>query len=113
MPKTQHHISPAIRAAFLESLKVIQRRTGKPFSEILADKLEEDLLGTLNAVSKFNVREKESTITVKDEREYSATELASRILAAVGSKEAQAIVESLTDEDMGSATGTTDPSVQH
>ena len=80
MPKAKHHISPAIRGAFLESLKVIQRRTGKPFSEILADKLMEDLLGTLNAVSKFDVREKEITVTLLDEvREIADDELTRRI----------------------------------
>jgi len=50
-------MAPVMRKAFLESIKVIQRRTGKKFPEIMADWLEENPATMLNAISKFAVRE--------------------------------------------------------
>jgi hypothetical protein len=56
-PPGSHDISPLVRAQFLRAIEIHKQRTGKSFAEVLADLLERDLLGTLNTVAKFNVKE--------------------------------------------------------
>jgi len=56
-PPGSHDISPLVRAQFLRAIEIHKKRTGKSFAEVLADMLERDLLGTLNTVAKFNVKE--------------------------------------------------------
>jgi hypothetical protein len=56
-PPGSHDISPLVRAQFLRAIEIHKKRTGKSFAEVLANKLERDLLGTLNTVAKFNVKE--------------------------------------------------------
>ncbi len=56
--KGKYDVAPIVRHAFLNAMKEVSRRKGKNFSAVMADWLEENPIQTLNAVSKFLVREK-------------------------------------------------------
>lgn len=66
----KHDIAPVIRASFIEGLRKVQQRTGKTFSDIMADLIEEDPIEVLKAVSKFTVREKTVDVSGKVDHEH-------------------------------------------
>jgi len=60
--KAKHDIAPTIRGAFLKGLGIVETRTKKTFSDLMADWIEADGLGpVLQAVSKYTVREQHSS----------------------------------------------------
>lgn len=59
------HSDGRIMAAFLSALEELSRREGKTFPQIMADWLQKDPLGTLNAVAKFTGREVNVSTTVE------------------------------------------------
>jgi hypothetical protein len=55
--KGKPDIAPAMRAAFLAAIKLVEQREGKTLAELMADWLEKDPIAMLNAMSKFAERE--------------------------------------------------------
>lgn len=78
--KGSHDIAPAIRHAFLEALKIKQRKTGKNFSEVMADWLDDDWRAVLNAVSKFTVQEKRISATHEHNHKHVTVSESSKLI---------------------------------
>jgi hypothetical protein len=55
--KGKPNIAPAMRAAFLAAIKLVEQREGKTLAELMADWLLKDPIAMLNAMSKFSERE--------------------------------------------------------
>ena len=55
--KGKPDIAPKIRASFLITIKILEQRKGKTFSELMVDWLEKDPIAMLNVISKFLPRE--------------------------------------------------------
>ena len=64
--KAKHDIAPVIRGAFLNALALIEKDTGKTFPEMMRDCIEDHgLLAVMDKVSKYTVREKNTTLETK------------------------------------------------
>lgn len=68
--RAKHDISPGIRGAFVDALKKYQEKTGKGFSDIMLEMLEENPLELLKVMSKFTVREANVSVRGKVEHEH-------------------------------------------
>ena len=67
--KASHDIAPTIRGAFIRAAKRLEN-DGKPLSDILYDSLKEKPLETLNAISRFIIRESTVTGNVKHDHKH-------------------------------------------
>ena len=86
-PKGSHDIAPQVRGAFLRALKLREdRRNKKSLSELIDDKLDEDVLGVLKAMAQFVPKEMllQADITTRKADELSDDELLS--IATSGSE---------------------------
>lgn len=67
----KNDIAPTIRGAFLTAIGNIEKDTGKTFSKLMQECIEENgLLAVLDRVSKFTVREKKIEGKVNHEHQH-------------------------------------------
>jgi hypothetical protein len=94
-PPGSHDISPLVRAQFLRAIEIHKQRTGKSFAEVLADLLERDLLGTLNTVTKFNVKESRLMLAAVSHLRFAGYPQLTELLQSLSPKESLSLCRML------------------
>ncbi len=93
--KAKHDLAPLVRTAFVNAIDLIERDTGKTFSQMMQDAIEEHgILPVLDRLSKYTVREQAVTGNIKHDHAHRF-----EIVQA----ETQRILDSFAD--IGNATG--------